>query len=72
MKRNWEEMLSDPIDGERYTKMSLTKRGRRVRAGLLTALLLAIIWLLNDATTPDQCKVEFENLSQFCLDLLYK
>jgi len=51
--------------------MKLTKRGRRVRAVLLTALLLAIIWLLNDATTPDQCKVEVENLSQFCLDLLY-
>lgn len=53
-------------------QMKLTKRGRRVRAGLLTALILAIIWLLNDMTTPDQCKVEFENLSQFCLDLLYK
>ena len=52
--------------------MNLTRRGRRVKAGLLTALLLAIIWLLNDMTTPDQCKVEFENLSQFCLDLLYK
>lgn len=52
--------------------MNLTKRGRKVRAGLLTALILATVWLLNDMTTPDQCKVEFENLSQFCLDLLYK
>ena len=51
--------------------MKLTKRGRRVRAVLLTALILATVWLLNDATTPDQCKVEVENLSQFCLDLLY-
>ena len=52
--------------------MKLTKRGRNLRAVILTALLLVIIWQLNDATTPDQCKVEFENLSQFCLDLLYK
>jgi len=51
--------------------MKLTKRGRRVRAVILTALGLAIIWFLNDITTPDECKVEFENLSQFCLDLLY-
>ena len=52
-------------------QMNLTKRGRRVRAGLLTALILATVWLLNDMTTPDQCKVEVENLSQFCIDLLY-
>jgi hypothetical protein len=52
--------------------MKLTRRGRRVRAVILTALGLGIIWLLNDITTPEECKVEFENLSQFCLDLLYK
>ena len=49
----------------------LTKRGRRVVGFILFAIFLAVWAFLNDITTPEQCKVPVEQMSQFCKDLLY-
>jgi hypothetical protein len=45
----------------------LTRRGKIV----IVLIVLGIFWWLNNATTPDQCKVPVEEMSQFCIDLLY-
>ena len=45
----------------------ITRRGKIV----LAVVILAIVWWLFDVTTPDQCKVEIEQMSQYCKDLLY-
>ena len=37
---------------------------------IATLLIVAFGWLL-DITTPKQCKVPIEQMSQGCLDLLY-
>jgi hypothetical protein len=47
--------------------MKLTLRGKIVVAALFIAL---IAWAFN-ATTPEQCKVPVDQMSQFCKDLLY-
>jgi hypothetical protein len=49
------------------TKTRLTRRGKIV-VGIVIVL---IIYFLNDATTPDECKVPIDEMSQFCVDLLY-
>jgi hypothetical protein len=51
--------------------MKLTKRGRIVKRILITVIVLAIIYILNYITTPHECKVPTNEMSQFCLDLLY-
>ena len=43
---------------------------------LIKRLLIAIVFIgviafLFDTTTPDECKLPDEQLSQFCIDLLY-
>jgi hypothetical protein len=48
-------------------KSRLTRRGKIV----LTIVVVAIVWWLFDVTTPDQCKVPVDQMSQFCLDLMY-
>lgn len=48
-------------------QVKITRRGWIVVA----VLLLAIVWLANDATTPPECKVPVSEMSQFCVDLLY-
>jgi len=49
------------------TKTRLTRRGKIV-VGIIA---LSIFWWLNDVTTPDECKVPVEQMSQFCIDLRY-
>lgn len=44
---------------------------RRWAAAIAAALFLALYAWLMDVTTPDQCKVPIEQMSQFCLDLRY-
>jgi len=44
---------------------------RRWAAAIAAALFLALFAWLMDITTPEQCKVPTEQMSQFCLDLLY-
>ena len=53
------------------TKTVLTKRGKRVRNFFITIVVLYILYKLFDVTTPEQCKVPVEQMSQFCKDLLY-
>jgi len=52
-------------------KTKLTKRGRIVKRVVITALVIATIGWLFNVTTPNECKVDTEQLSQFCIDLLY-
>lgn len=48
-------------------KTRLTRRGKIV-LGIVVAV---IVYWLYDITTPDQCKVAIENMSQWCKDLRY-
>ena len=45
----------------------LTRRGKIV-LGIL--FVITVSWLY-DITTPDQCKVAIENMSEWCKDLRY-
>lgn len=45
----------------------LTRRGKIV-LGIL--FVIAVSWLY-DITTPEQCKVAIENMSEWCKDLRY-
>ena len=51
--------------------MKLTKRGRIVRNFFIAVVLLALFWFLFDVTTPKECKVPIDVMSQYCKDLLY-
>lgn len=48
-------------------KSKLTRRGRIV-LGIVVAV---IVYWLYDITTPEQCKVAIENMSEWCKDLRY-
>ena len=48
-------------------KAKLTNRGKVV---LGVVFVIVVCWLY-DITTPDQCKVAVEEMSQWCKDLLY-
>jgi len=48
-------------------KSKLTRRGKIV-LGIL--FVIAVCWAY-DITTPDQCKVAIENMSEWCKDLRY-
>lgn len=48
-------------------KGKLTNRGKAV-----IAILFIVIWgLLLNGTTPDQCKVPTDQMSEYCIDLIY-
>ena len=49
------------------SKARLTRRGKIV-AGVVFVI---IVYWLYDITTPDQCKVAIENMSEWCKDLRY-
>jgi fibrillarin-like rRNA methylase len=49
------------------SKARLTRRGKIV----LSIFIFVVVCWLYDITTPDQCKVAIENMSQFCKDLRY-
>jgi hypothetical protein len=51
--------------------MKLTRRGRIVRNLVITILLFLLFSFLFNVTTPQECKVPIDEMSQFCLDLLY-
>lgn len=51
--------------------MKLTKRGRIVKRIVIAIILLSVVGWLFNVTTPKECKVPTEQLSQFCIDLLY-
>lgn len=53
------------------TKLRLTPRGRVV-VGILAFLAFLAAWaLLDHLTTPEVCRVPFEEMSQGCINLLY-
>ena len=51
--------------------VKLNKRGRYVVGTLLFIGFLLFWALLDNATTPESCKVPVEQMSTFCKDLLY-
>lgn len=51
--------------------MKLTKRGRIVKRLVIAIVILLVVAWLFDVTTPQECKVPTEQMSQFCIDLLY-
>jgi hypothetical protein len=54
------------------TTWRLTKRGKRLRALLIAGVAIYVIYKLFDITTPEVCKHKpIEQLSQYCIDLLY-
>ena len=48
-------------------KSRITRRGKIV----LGVVFVIIVYWLYDITTPDQCKVAIENMSEWCKDLRY-
>jgi hypothetical protein len=53
--------------GQAMAKSRLTRRGK-----IVVAILFITVWgLLLNATTPDQCKVPVDQMSEFCIDLIY-
>ena len=53
------------------TRTVLTKRGKRVRNFFIAIVVLYILYKMFDMTTPQQCKVPIDDMSQWCKDLLY-
>lgn len=51
--------------------MRLTKRGIMVRNILIAIILTALAVIIDNATTPDNCKVDVSEMSSYCKDLLY-
>jgi hypothetical protein len=49
----------------------LNKRGRYVVGTLLFVIFIAVWAFLDNATTPEACKVPVEQMSEFCTSLLY-
>lgn len=50
----------------------ITKRGKRVRALVIAVLAIAILVLVDNATTPDNCKGKrASEMSEGCLAVLY-
>jgi hypothetical protein len=56
---------------EEMMGVRLTKRGRYVVGTALFLAFLTVWAFLDNATTPEACKVPVEQMSQFCKDLLY-
>jgi hypothetical protein len=56
---------------ERRYNTRLTRRGRLVVGWAIALAFLAVFALANYATTPTECRVELEQMSQFCKDLMY-
>jgi hypothetical protein len=48
-------------------KSRITRKGKIV----LGVVFVIIVYWLYDITTPDQCKVAIENMSEWCKDLRY-
>ena len=51
--------------------VKLNKRGRIVIGTMLFVAFMALWAFLDNATTPEMCKVPVEQMSTFCTDLLY-
>lgn len=49
----------------------LTRRGRIVRNIAIGLLFLGLLALVEYMTTPAECRVPVEQMSQFCIDLRF-
>ncbi len=56
---------------ERKTNSRLTRRGRLVIGWAIAFAFLTAFALANYATTPAECRVDVEQMSNFCKELLY-
>jgi hypothetical protein len=56
---------------ERKTNSRLTRRGRLVIGWAIALAFLVAFGLANYVTTPAECRVDVEQMSQFCKDLIY-
>jgi len=56
---------------ERRYNLRLTRRGRLVIGWAIALAFLVVFALANYATTPAECRVDVEQMSQFCKDLVY-
>lgn len=63
-----ESRKGDKAKGE---TMNLTKRGVIVRNISIVLLVLVAFVVAERVTTPDACKVDVNQMSQGCKDLLY-
>jgi hypothetical protein len=63
-----ESRKGDKAKGE---TMNLTKRGVIVRNVVIALLVLLAVMVADSITTPDACKVDVNQMSQGCKDLLY-
>jgi hypothetical protein len=60
--------VTNTLEGRQaMAKGKVTRRGKIV-LGIL--FVVAVCWAY-DITTPDQCKVAIENMSEWCKDLRY-
>lgn len=50
----------------------LTRRGRIALGIVIAALSIATYWMFMDIATPAECKVPFEQMSQGCIDTIYR
>lgn len=53
-------------------KLVLTARGKMVVRIIIAALFLALIAVVNDAITPNECKVSVDKMSHACKQLIYE
>lgn len=55
--------------------MALTRRGRKVkaiaRAIAWLLIIFAVLWIVGEITTPDECQVDIEVMSEFCKELRF-
>lgn len=61
----------DEMTTATHEPIRLTRRGRIVRAILVTVLALAVFNWVDAKMTPAECKVPASQMSQGCKDLLY-
>lgn len=71
-KHHWQSangvQVTNTLEGRQaMAKSRLTRKGKIV-VGIL--FVVAVCWAY-DITTPDQCKVAIENMSEWCKDLRY-
>jgi hypothetical protein len=51
--------------------MKMQSKYVRRRRAVAVGLLVGVIWWANSVTTPKECKVPLDQMSQFCVDLMY-
>jgi hypothetical protein len=50
----------------------LTARGKMLVGWIIAILVAAFFWWVNDAITPDECKVSADKMSHACKQLIFE